>query len=274
MNKDNQILKNNLSSLLKKFAKTNFIEKFDDGYQTTNTVNLLTENIIDNRFFKNVILDEKMLTKMEKDISFHGLVSPLLVRPIENGKYEIVAGRKRLICARKLNIRSVVCMVHNFSDENMLLYMLFNAKNETTKSVIEMATICQLLCKKFHYTQATIAELLDMSRSQITNLMRILQLPKRIQREVSKGRLSYGHARAIAGLSEDKIDDVVNLIYEKRLSVRDTEYLVNELKNRQGYDYLISNFEKRNNIRAKINGKQLILSFKTKKEIKKFIVKK
>lgn len=274
MNKDNQILKNNLSSLLKKFAKTNFIEKFDDGYQTSNTVNLLTENIIDNRFFKNVILDEKMLVKMEKDISFHGLVTPLLVRPIENNKYEIVEGQKRLICARNLNIKSVVCMVNNFSDEDMLLYMLFNAKNETIKSVIEMATICQLLCKKFHYTQATIAELLDMSRSQITNLMRILQLPKRIQREVSKGRLSYGHARAIAGLSEDKIDDVVNLIYEKKLSVRDTEYLVNELKNRQGYDYLINNFEKRNNLKAKINGKQLILSFKTKKDIKKFIVKK
>ncbi len=274
MNKDNQILKNNLGSLLKKFAKTNVIAQFDDGLQVPNSVNLPTDKIIDNRFFKDVILDEKMIAKMEKDISFYGIVAPLLVRPIDAGKYEIVVGRKRLICARNLNIKSVVCMINNFSDEDMLLYMLFNAKVETTKSVIEMATICQLLCKKYHYTQATIADLLDMSRSQITNLMRVLQLPKRIQREVSKGRLSYGHARAIAGLDEEKIDEVVSLIYEKSLSVRDTEYLVNELKNRQGYDYLIGNFEKRNNLKAKLNGKQLILSFKTKKELKKFIVKK
>lgn len=274
MNKDNQIIKNNLSSLLKKFANTNVIEKFDDSLSQSNSVNLLTENIIDNRFFKNVVLDENMLAKMEKDISFHGIVTPLLVRPIKSGKYEIVAGRKRLICARKLDIKTVICVIHNFTDEDMLLYMLFNAKNETTKSVVEMATICQLLCKKFHYTQATIGELLDMSRSQITNLMRILQLPKRIQKEVSKGKLSYGHARTIAGLKDEQIDDVVNLIYEKKLSVRDTEYLVNELKNRQGYDELINNFEKRNNIKAKITGKQLILSFKTKKDMKRFIAKK
>ena len=67
---------------------------------------------------------------------------------------------------------------------------------------------------------------------------------------------------------------VLELIYSKNLSVRDTEYFVNELKSKQNYDELMSNFQKRNNLKAKITGKQLILSFKTKKDMKMFIAKK
>ena len=156
----------------------------------------------------------------------------------------------------------------------MLLYMLFSYKMDKTKSVVEMANICNVLCKKFHYTQATIADLLDISRAQVTNLIRILNLPKKLQRDVGKGRLTYGHARAIAVLNEEQMLEVASMIYEKKLSVRDTEYLVNEMRSHHKYEDILTNFKKRNNLEAKINGKQLILSFKSKKDLTRFIIKK
>lgn len=274
MNKNSQIIRSNLSTLLKRFSKTDVIEKIDDGRQIANVVNLKTEYIRDNRYFINIDLDDKTLDNLEKDIMRRGIVSPLLVRQIGNQEYEIISGRKRLYCAKKLKIQNLSCVVQNFSDEEMLLYILFSSNNVKNKSVINMANVCNILCKEFNYTQSTLADILDMSRPHITNLIRILKLPRKIQRDVAKGKLSYGHAKILIGLDKDKINEIVSLIYEKSLSVRDVEYLVNEMKNHQGYDDLINNFQKRNNVRVKITGRQLILSFKNKRDLKRFIVKK
>ncbi len=273
-NNDNQILKSNLSTLLKRFANTSVIDKFADTLQSNNVFTIEVEKISNNRYLKNVEVDEKAITSVIKDIKYHGIINPILVRTVAESKYELITGRTRLICAKRLKLKNVPCMIQNFSDEDMLLYMLFSYKMDKTKSVVEMANICNVLCKKFHYTQATIADLLDISRAQVTNLIRILNLPKKLQRDVGKGRLTYGHARAIAVLNEEQMLEVASMIYEKKLSVRDTEYLVNEMRSHHKYEDILTNFKKRNNLEAKINGKQLILSFKSKKDLTRFIIKK
>ncbi len=273
-NNDNQILKSNLSTLLKRFANTSVVDKFGDTLQSNNVFTIEVEKISNNRYLKNVEVDEKAITSVIKDIKYHGIINPILVRTVAESKYELITGRTRLICAKRLKLKNVPCMIQNFSDEDMLLYMLFSYKMDKTKSVVEMANICNVLCKKFHYTQATIADLLDISRAQVTNLIRILNLPKKLQRDVGKGRLTYGHARAIAVLNEEQMLEVASMIYEKKLSVRDTEYLVNEMRSHHKYEDILTNFKKRNNLEAKINGKQLILSFKSKKDLTRFIIKK
>lgn len=273
-NNDNQILKSNLSTLLKRFANTSVVDKFSDTLQSNNVFTIEVEKISNNRYLKNVEVDEKAITSVIKDIKYHGIINPILVRTVAESKYELITGRTRLICAKRLKLKNVPCMIQNFSDEDMLLYMLFSYKMDKTKSVVEMANICNVLCKKFHYTQATIADLLDISRAQVTNLIRILNLPKKLQRDVGKGRLTYGHARAIAVLNEEQMLEVASMIYEKKLSVRDTEYLVNEMRSHHKYEDILTNFKKRNNLEAKINGKQLILSFKSKKDLTRFIIKK
>ena len=273
-NNDNQILKSNLSTLLKRFANTSVVDKFGDTLQSNNVFTIEVEKISNNRYLKNVEVDEKAITSVIKDIKYHGIINPILVRTVAESKYELITGRTRLICAKRLKLKNVPCMIQNFSDEDMLLYMLFSYKMDKTKSVVEMANICNVLCKKFHYTQSTIADLLDISRAQVTNLIRILNLPKKLQRDVGKGRLTYGHARAIAVLNEEQMLEVASMIYEKKLSVRDTEYLVNEMRSHHKYEDILTNFKKRNNLEAKINGKQLILSFKSKKDLTRFIIKK
>ena len=273
-NNDNQILKSNLSTLLKRFANTSVVDKFGDTLQSNNVFTIEVEKISNNRYLKNVEVDEKAITSVIKDIKYHGIINPILVRTVAESKYELITGRTRLICAKRLKLKNVPCMIQNFSDEDMLIYMLFSYKMDKTKSVVEMANICNVLCKKFHYTQATIADLLDISRAQVTNLIRILNLPKKLQRDVGKGRLTYGHARAIAVLNEEQMLEVASMIYEKKLSVRDTEYLVNEMRSHHKYEDILTNFKKRNNLEAKINGKQLILSFKSKKDLTRFIIKK
>ena len=259
-NNDNQILKSNLSTLLKRFANTSVVDKFGDTLQSNNVFTIEVEKISNNRYLKNVEVDEKAITSVIKDIKYHGIINPILVRTVAESKYELITGRTRLICAKRLKLKNVPCMIQNFSDEDMLLYMLFSYKMDKTKSVVEMANICNVLCKKFHYTQATIADLLDISRAQVTNLIRILNLPKKLQRDVGKGRLTYGHARAIAVLNEEQMLEVASMIYEKKLSVRDTEYLVNEMRSHHKYEDILTNFKKRNNLEAKINGKQLIIN--------------
>ena len=249
-NNDNQILKSNLSTLLKRFANTSVVDKFGDTLQSNNVFTIEVEKISNNRYLKNVEVDEKAITSVIKDIKYHGIINPILVRTVAESKYELITGRTRLICAKRLKLKNVPCMIQNFSDEDMLLYMLFSYKMDKTKSVVEMANICNVLCKKFHYTQATIADLLDISRAQVTNLIRILNLPKKLQRDVGKGRLTYGHARAIAVLNEEQMLEVASMIYEKKLSVRDTEYLVNEMRSHHKYEDILTNFKKRNNLEA------------------------
>lgn len=274
MSKDNQIIKSNLSTLLKKFSRTDVISKFDDEYQLGSVVNIEIDKIVYNKFLCDFDVDDNSFNIVFKDIKLHGMTTPIIVRTIENGKYELISGRKRLLSAKKLNYINVACIVKNYNDEDMLLYMLYTYQIEKNKPVVEMGTICNLLCTQYMYTQFSLAKFLGISRSQVTNMIRITQLPKNIQKDITQGKLSYGHARAILGLKQQEMNKVVNLIYDKKLSVRDTEYFVNELKSHQGYDELLFNFEKRNTLKAKIEGKHLILSFKSKKELTKFIIKK
>jgi len=273
MNKDNQILKSNLSTLLKRFSKTDVISKIDDEYQNNKAINIDTWRIQDNSYLKDISLNEKTLETISRDMLNHGIIVPLLVRPLLEGQYELVVGRRRLECAKKLQFTSISCVIQDFSDENMLLYMLFACQKEKNKPIIEMATICQILCDKFKYTQGTLADILNTSRSQITNLIRILKLPKQIQDDLVAGKLSYGHARALAVLSPEDIMKVVDVIYKNKLSVHDVEYLVSELEAKRGYDEILKSYQKKNHLKAKINGKHLILSFDSQEELLKFLKK-
>lgn len=133
---DNQILKSNLSTLLKRFANTSVIEKFNDASQNNTVFTIEVSNISNNRYLKNIEIDEKAISSVIKDIKYHGIISPLLVRTIEEGKYELITGRTRFMCAKRLKLQNVPCMIQNFSDEDMLLYMLFSYKLEDRKSVV------------------------------------------------------------------------------------------------------------------------------------------
>ncbi len=151
--------------------------------------------------------------------------------------------------------------------------LLADTRDQRSANVVEMAFIYSALNERFHYSQLTLAEISHQSRSQVTNTMRILRLPDHIVKEISLGKLSYGHAKAIVSLSDEEIESVVRLIHEEKLSVREAEELAKQysltpsafpdesetLKKKYGFDSVL------------IKKLSVSFSFKSAEEKEKFL---
>lgn len=226
MNNKNRILKKNqLSKLVNRFSKSYVIEEMQRNLQQAKSTELLTSNIDDNTFLKSAILPNETLKRVADSIFKSGITNPLIVRPKKN-YYEIIFGRKRLLACKKYKIERVPARVINVNDEEMLFMLLADARAQRESNIIEIALVLDELSNKYNYDQKTLAELAHQSRSQITNILRLLNLPKHIIDDISVNKLSYGHAKAIASLPEDTIEELVKRIYDEKLSVRAVEYIV------------------------------------------------
>jgi ParB family chromosome partitioning protein len=193
-------------------------------YQSVAAKNIPLALIDDNSFVKRVEIPPEVVDRIGKSISEKGLFNPLVVRP-SGSHYELILGRKRYFGAKKAQLREVPAVIAEVSDEETLLMLLADTRDQREGNVVEMALVYGELAKRFDYSQSTLANLSHQSRSQVTNTMRILSLPDNVIAEISSGKLSYGHAKAIASLSDEEIEEVVRLIHEEALSVRQTEAL-------------------------------------------------
>jgi ParB family chromosome partitioning protein len=227
MSKKNSSLSPSLKELIKKFSKNDVIEEMEKEYQSVAAKKIPLSLIDDNSFVRRVEIAPEAIERMAKGIEEKGLWSPLLVRP-SGSHYELVLGRKRYYGAKAASLVEVPCVIAEVSDEETLLMLLADTRDQREGNVVEMALVYQELSDHFSYSQAMLADLSHQSRSQVTNTMRILRLPDHIVREISLGQLSYGHAKAIASLSDQEIEEVVGLIHEENLSVRQTEELAKQ----------------------------------------------
>jgi len=227
MSKKSEVLSPSLKELIRKFSKNDVIEEMEKEYQSVAAKKIPLSLIDDTSFIRRVDLPKETIERMSKGISEKGLWNPLLVRP-SGSHYELVLGRKRYYGAKAAHLNEVPCVIAEVSDEETLLMLLADTRDQREGNVVEMALVYQELSERFSYSQATLANLAHQSRSQVTNTMRILRLPDHVVREISEGSLSYGHAKAIASLSEQEIEEVVRLIHEENLSVRETEELAKQ----------------------------------------------
>src|SRR5574344_43468 len=227
MSKKSGSLSPNLQELLKKFSKNDVIEEMEKEYQSVAAKKIPLALVDDNSYFRRVQIPQETILQMGKGIQEKGLWNPLLVRP-SGSHYELVLGRKRYYGAKAAALSEIPCVIKEVSDEEMLLMLLADTRDQREGNVVEMAIVYQELSDHFAYSQSTLANLSHQSRSQVTNTMRILHLPDHIIQEISLGQLSYGHAKAIASLSEEEIEEVVRLIHEQGLSVRETEELAKQ----------------------------------------------
>jgi ParB family chromosome partitioning protein len=227
MSKKTAKLSPSLKELIKKFSKNDVIEEMEKEYQSVAAKKLPLVSIDDNSFVKRLEIPQEIIERMAKGISEKGLWNPLIVRP-SGSHYELILGRKRYLGAKAAALREVPCVIAEVSDEETLLMLLADTRDQREGNIVEMAILYQELSERFGYSQATLAEISHQSRSQVTNTMRILHLPDHIVREISLGELSYGHAKAIASLSDEEIEEVVKLIHEEKLSVRQTEELAKQ----------------------------------------------
>jgi ParB family transcriptional regulator, chromosome partitioning protein len=178
------------------------------------------------RYQPRTRMDESSLNELAQSIRTHGLMQPIVVRPVGNGRHEIIAGERRFRAARLAGLAEVPVMVRDVPDEQALaLALIENIQREDLNPLEEAQAIHRLL-DEFHYTHEQASEAIGRSRSATSNLLRLLNLAPPVQTMLLAGDIEMGHARALLPLDRANQVLVATGVAEKRLSVRDTEKLV------------------------------------------------
>jgi ParB family chromosome partitioning protein len=175
-------------------------------------------------------MDEASLAELADSIREQGVMQPILVRPVDGG-YEIVAGERRWRAARLAGLTQVPALVREVPDRSALALALIENIQRENLDPLEEAHGLQRLIDEFGLTHESAAKAVGRSRSAVTNLLRLIALPKAVQDYLHAGDLEMGHARALLALPAAEQARVAARVVEERLSVRETERLVHALAN-------------------------------------------
>lgn len=172
--------------------------------------------------------DDEALQSMSQSIRSQGIIQPLLVRPMPNGTYEIIAGERRWRASQLVGLTELPVVIRDLEDGKALEVAIVENVQRDDLNVIDEADGYLRLVNEFNYTHDEMARVTGKSRSHITNLMRLLALPPKIKTFVQTKEISMGHARALLALSEDESLQLrlAKQVIKKGLSVRETEKLV------------------------------------------------
>ena len=150
-------------------------------------------------------VDEARLDELSRSIKDSGIIQPILVRPISDGRYEIVAGERRWRAAQRAGLMKVPVVVRDVPDEKRLELALIENVQRENLNPIEEARAYRRLSDQFQMTQEQIAEAVGRDRATVANYQRLLSLPAEVQAEVGTGALTMGHARALVGLADQAL---------------------------------------------------------------------
>lgn len=181
-------------------------------------------DISPNHFQPRRSFTETELAELEASLRTNGLLQPITVRPTGRGKWELVAGERRLRAATRLGWTEIPAVVRDFDDRAMLTLALVENLQRSDLNALEEAEGYQRLITEFGLTQQQVAEAVGKDRTTITNLLRVLTLPPPIRTMVEQGLLSTGHARALLAVRDPRRQhELASEVVAKQLSVRQTE---------------------------------------------------
>ena len=181
------------------------------------------------RYQPRTKMDEESLADLAASIREQGVLSPILVRPLESGGYEVLAGERRLRAAKIAGLEEVPVIVKDVRDEDALVIGLIENIQRENLNPIEEAQGLQRLIDEFSFTHEAAAKAVGRSRPAASNLLRLLALADEVKNMVMAGDLEMGHARALLGLEGAEQVAAAKQVAAKRLSVRQTEELVRRL---------------------------------------------
>ena len=204
-----------------------FADNSIEEIASTSAVKLKIMDIEPNRDQPRKIFDEDALAELADSIAKHGVIQPLLVRPMPDGSYQLVAGERRWRASRMAGLTEVPVVIKELSDDEAMALALIENLQREDLNAIEEAQGIKALMDTLSLTQDEAAERVGKSRPAVANALRLLKLPDSVIALVSDGKLSPGHARALLGFKDDQdIIETADLIIEKGLTVRDVEKLV------------------------------------------------
>ena len=194
--------------------------------------NLKIDEIISNPYQPRKTFDDEKLNDLTNSIKERGIIQPIVVRPSksQNEKFEIIAGERRWLAAKKANLDSVPVVILNVDDEKSLEFAIVENVQRQDLNPIEEAKGYQKLIDEFNYNQEKLSKFIGKSRSYIANSLRLLSLSPDVIEYMEKGTLTAGHARALIGVPNAGI--IAKKIIKNELSVRQVENLVKVFKNK------------------------------------------
>ncbi len=175
--------------------------------------------------------DEDSINELAQSIREKGILFPILVKPLEEKKYQIIAGERRWRAAQKANLHEIPVVIKDLEENEVLeIGLIENIQREDLTAIEEASGLNRLLVEH-NYTQKDLSKIIGKSRSNIANTLRLLSLPHKVQDFVQRKILTAGHARSLVGLENSL--SIAQFAIKKKMSVRQLEQYVNYVKNKK-----------------------------------------
>jgi ParB family chromosome partitioning protein len=195
------------------------------------------ENVVANRAQPRKIFKEKDLLELAESIKENGIIQPLLVTEAEGGKFDLIAGERRLRAAKLAGLERVPVLVKRATKKDTTVMSIIENVQRADLNCVEEALAYFQLMNEYGLTQEEVAKKVGKERSTVANFLRVLKLPKDVIMLLNKEQLSFGHAKVLVGLSEDEtIKRLANEAATKTLSVRELEELAKRSRVATGKD--------------------------------------
>jgi ParB family chromosome partitioning protein len=177
--------------------------------------------------------DADSLRELADSIAAQGVIQPVVVRPVENDRYELIAGERRWRAAQQAGLEEIPVVIKDVTEEAaMAMGLIENIQREDLNPLEEANALSRLLLE-FGLTHQEVAKAVGKSRTTVTNLLRLLELNEEVKTLLESGRLEMGHARCLLGLKDEAQTRAANQVAAQGLSVRETERLVRRLQNQE-----------------------------------------
>ena len=185
-----------------------------------------------NPFQTRTVMNEDQLAELAASITANGVVQPILVRPLANGRFQLIAGERRWRASQIAGKTTIPAILRQVSDEQAMEITIVENLQRADLNPMEQARAFERLSREFHMTQEQMAQRTGKDRATVSNFLRLLKLPSGVQARVEAGEISFGHARALLAFEHaEEIEKAAQRIAALSLSVRQTESYVQGLLN-------------------------------------------
>ena len=260
-----------------------FEEKIVSVTPKEEVIELKLSELRPNPYQPRKVFDAEKLQELANSIKEHGVFQPIIVKKSIKG-YEIIAGERRYKAAQLAGKETIPAIVRDFTDENMMeIALLENLQRENLNS-IEEATAYQKLLASLKVTQEELANKLGKSRSHITNMLGLLELPEEVKNLIAEEKITMSHARVLSKMKDkDEIINLANKIVDENLNVRAIEQasqnptvekkhkLKTKVKKESEYKYIEESISEKLGTKVKINNKKILISFTNNNDLNRIL---
>jgi ParB/RepB/Spo0J family partition protein len=267
-----KLMKERLSTLIEKYSSRDVVSKLEQQFKNLQKYEIEPSLIQDIPVLKEVTIRNDQLRDILEQLTHRGIISPLVLREY-NGQYQIILGRKVWYASKVLKFKKVPVVVTRMNEEEMLLVLLASLREEAVQNTIAIALVCQALIDDFQYRQVALAKIMHYSRSQVSNILRLLKLPIFTRKLINAQTITYGHAKILVSLDHDVIDALVMKLIQEKLSVREFEQLVKTHKPQIVSPLDEHQLSKRYDSTITTTKKSIRFAFETSEELVEFVRK-